>query len=244
MNITSFIETYEKYYFKEYYKKDDKLGIRGLKVTSEKNEEIIVKKLNKGEHDKNIIAWKFGIFDNDIVVNSKKMNNKYRTFDLTEYIERIDKQRDRLANKLEKIIIDENNMLCCVDDLLEVYNEIKKNVDDTISKKGFGMVYIINSMFFLSKGKIPIYDVNAYRAVKALYLNKIPKSVEVSENPISSDSVGVIFRLMEYMWLINQVFGKDKCTLSVNFSNMENKGYISRGLDRALWVYGQCTKVY
>ncbi len=51
-----------------------------------------------------------------------------------------------------------------------------------------------------------------------------------------------MFSLIDYMYLLDEVFGEEKNTKSVEYSECEHVGYISRGLDRALWVYGQCKK--
>ena len=101
-----------------------------------------------------------------------------------------------------------------------------------------GVVYNINTLFFLSGGKAPIYDAFAHKAVKALVLGISPSEVYLGENP-SKDSVDKIIALYkEYMILLNIVF-PDEINISDN-----NNMYISRELDRALWVYGHANKKY
>lgn len=127
-----------------------------------------------------------------------------------------------------------------VNDLSKAFDFIKSlNTEQT-----FGTVYMINTMFFLSQGEIPIYDKNAYSAIQALYLDKNPKDIIVSGPPSAEDSIGAMLRLTEYMYLLDQVFGAGKKTRSKEFAEYEYVGYISRGLDRALWVYGQSTEKY
>ncbi len=90
---------------------------------------------------------------------------------------------------------------------------------------------------------MPVYNEAAYRAVKALYLDELPNKVSMKAFPIKDDRE-TIYSYLEYMWLLDSVFGEGKTDRSEQFSEYEQVGYISRGLDRALWVYGQCTVMY
>ena len=234
--VKKFIEKYEKYYFKGTYNKSNKFGRCGVKSTYVEDEEIIMKELCKGNHNKYVIAWKFGNYRKNKEICINNMFNGYRNIDMGNYIEGVDEQKDcitKIFEEIESKIIN-GNIEGVREDLEEIYNILLK-----VAPSYFGMVYIINSMFFLSKGKIPIYDKNVYKAMKALCDNIKPIEVRKLYNPNKIDSDKVIDRLIEYMCMLDEVFGVYKTTKSVNFDRCECVGYISRGLDRALWVYGQ-----
>ena len=96
-------------------------------------------------------------------------------------------------------------------------------VQDTSVPKNFGSVYIINLIYFLSKGKFPIYDKFAHKAAKALFMEKQPNEVYVGSAPEKNDIKNVVNLYNEYLWLLEKLFH--------NYS-------IDRITDRALWVYG------
>ena len=242
INTNDFINKYEKYYFKDNYSINKLLGIKGLKSTWKVDEKAIVEKLRTATHDEYIIAWKMGSFavGKDIAPDNIQ---GYRKYDMSNYLEQISDKKEEIIGIIErasKLFNSTKNKLDSVKKLSEAFDIIKSC--NTVS--GFGTVYMINSMFFLSKGNIPIYDKNVYKAVQALYLEKNPKDIDVSEAPLAKDSMGAMFRLIEYMYLLDQVFGEGKTVKSEEFGDCECVGYISRGLDRVLWVYGQCTEMY
>lgn len=245
INAKDFIKTYEKYYFKEEYEMNARLGIKGIKPTSNDVEKWITKeKLENGIHDEYVIAWKIGgLRTGEQIVDPKNVPGNYGNFDISSYLVESNERRTDILGYTEnalKFLKTGNSFFDAIDDLIKAFNLLK---ECKIPKK-FGSVYIVNSMFFLTKGDIPVYDRNAYRAIQALYLNKNPKDITVSDAPSSADSLGAMFRLLEYMWLLDKVFGKEKSVKSESFPECEHGGYISRGIDRALWVYGQCTKKY
>lgn len=82
---------------------------------------------------------------------------------------------------------------------------------------------IITIMFFLSKGRIPIYDQFTHKAVKAIYFEKKPKDIYVGPAPLKSSITDAVNLLMEYMWYLEEIFGRHN---------------ISRSEDQALWAYG------
>jgi len=237
-----FIDIYEKYYFYEKYDISKSLGIKGFKTTHEYNEKYIMDKLRKGIHDQDIIAWKLGSFEKGQVKSDQIKGNCF--FDMSVYLNQIEKNRKEIDVKINAIkeidqcvdLFENTKSLAEVFDLLKSY----RDTDEKSNNKKFGTVYIINSMFFLSKGAIPIYDKNVYKAVQALYLEKNPREIEYIPAPSAKNGMDAMFRLVEYMWLLDKVFGESKTEKSVYFEDYEQVGYISRGLDRALWVYGQC----
>lgn len=127
-----------------------------------------------------------------------------------------------------------------------VRKELFLKIKDAYSLFNYGTVYIINQMFFLSRGAIPIYDRFAHVAVKALRMGKSPLEVFVpnaplkNEQPKGKDRVNkkyflAVNNLEEYMWLLNEVFPDE---IHKNGDIM----FISRELDQALWVYGHAIR--
>ncbi len=100
-----------------------------------------------------------------------------------------------------------------------ILNDIVKA---TGSIKGFGPVYILTLLYFLTRGQSPIFDRCAYKAVKAIYHEKKPKDIWY-ENPTSKSVTGILKVISDYEWYLERVFG------------VQN---IDRDTDRALWVYG------
>ena len=102
-------------------------------------------------------------------------------------------------------------------------------------------------MFFLSHGEIPLYDYFAHVAVKALYMEKSPLEVFVANAPGKNDHPKgkhkvkkeyylAINMLEEYIWLLSKVFPDE--------IHREERMFIPRELDQALWVYGHSSKQY
>ncbi len=243
LNAGEFIGKYEKYYFKETYVKNDLLGIKRIRTTRQRDEKNIVEKLRTGTHDQYILAWKLGSFRSEDNVFPEKIRGFYGSYDMSNYLTQISKKENEIIDPIHKALDclnDERNWLDAVKELSKAFDIIKS----CNTESAFGTVYMINSMFFLSKGEIPIYDKNVFKAVQALYLNRNPKDIIASDAPSAKDSMGAMFRLIEYMYLLEKVFGEGKKERSKDYLDGEHVGYLSRGLDRALWVYGQCTKIY
>ncbi len=81
----------------------------------------------------------------------------------------------------------------------------------------------------MTKGKYPVYDSFAHKALKALYMKKAPFEIFSGIAPGKYDVDKVINMYNEFLWLLNELF--DTYT-------------IDRKLDRALWVYGHATDKY
>jgi len=99
--------------------------------------------------------------------------------------------------------------------------------------EGFGYVYLITLQFFITGGRFPIYDKFAHVAALA---------IDQGLRPTSPPTIYVRHGLTNwsdyqaYMNLLARV--KNACPLPA-----ENSGiFISRDLDRALWVYGHFFK--
>lgn len=120
----------------------------------------------------------------------------------------------------------------------EVYSQLKKAYTDLLDLqkqnieqkvKYFGPVYILTLIYFLSKGKFPIYDQFAHKAAKALYFNAKPDEVFILSESDKTKVESVLRMYNEYCWLLTQIFGKYS---------------IERDEDQALWVYGHSMTKY
>jgi hypothetical protein len=95
---------------------------------------------------------------------------------------------------------------------------------------GFGPVYIIAVLFFVTQGRYPIYDRFAHIAVQAIHQGLSPGSY-ISYKPVQR------WRDYEdYIKLLSPI-GQACCRETKNSSML-----ISRPVDRALWVYGHFFK--
>ena len=156
IDASEFIKTYERFYFQKGDKKDDKLklGIKGIRTTSEEDEKCIVGMLQEGIHDQYVIAWKLGSFHAKDIISPKSIVG-YRRYDMSRYLDAIQKRSKDITDAIDEALgcfNGESSQLSAVKKLSDAFDIIKECND----VKGFGTVYMINTMFFLSKGKIPI----------------------------------------------------------------------------------------
>lgn len=255
-NAESFITTYRKFYFKnkegeeisdEEFQED---GIpTDLNRTDVGLEEHIIKKLNDGIYDAEAFAWKAGRakWENNGFEYKEGMEEKWVNGNGNP-IKKDKNSQNYTKKKFEKYVknVNNNNMLEYKrgKDIKTFYKEVAK----AYNLYNFGTVNIINVMFFLSEGAIPIYDYFAHVAVKALLMDKNPKEIFVpgapgkKEHPRGKEGFNkeeyylALNLLEEYMWLLEKVFREE-------IRKEENNGmYISRELDQALWVYGHAYK--
>jgi hypothetical protein len=91
---------------------------------------------------------------------------------------------------------------------------------------GFGPVYVLTVLFFATHGKYPIYDQYAHVAAQAVHHGLRPESY------VNYKGVQLWSDYKDYMNLLSPI-GK-ACPPQSGPSSM----FISRPLDRALWVYG------
>lgn len=227
-----FVETYQAYYFiiSAEKKKEGKenLGISIAHPTEKEYEDEIVKLLNNGEHNIQTIAWKMGGSVSEEGI--KTQYHKYSSEVLNHFCKAVNSKKIAIV---KNDYPHEDDLRSSYDDLLEIAHNCGLD--------GYGSVYLISSMFFLSKGNVPIYDYYANVAVKALLQNKCPQDVYVGQAPgkeyhakENSKKKLAVNMLIEYQDSLARLFsGTDY---------YKNKGFISRELDRALWVYGHATK--
>lgn len=201
---------------------DSKISIKNK--TSMEAEKEAEKLLNKEElNEKDIryaIAWKAGKVDKDgkIVEEEGGLRNGYgspiKKEELDSYIEYVIEKQSEI-----KEMVNGDDW-----DIDKMFNLLSQN-----TPKNFGSVYIFNLLFFISNGKLPIYDKFAHKAIKALYFGIHPSEVYVGDAPSKSDAEAAANLYKEYMLFLELVFG-------------EEAPGIPRKLDRALWVYGHNTK--
>lgn len=106
----------------------------------------------------------------------------------------------------------------------EVLNLLKKH-----SPKGIGTVYLVTLLYFISKGKYPIYDRFAMMSLDAILGDIKPYSQKIKA-PVLPDKRNSKFEHVmdsyykEYVEKINKIF--------------RDEYWENRDIDRALWVYG------
>lgn len=107
-----------------------------------------------------------------------------------------------------------------------------------------GTVYMITLLYFISRGKYPIYDRFAMLALSAIDSEKSPKPgekvcVDVKFKELPSKESSRFATIMDneisiYKEKFNEVFGVYKESITPNLTEIELK----RKFDQALWVYG------
>lgn len=206
------IDKLENAYFGEKFE-----GIKISKPVDKEYEEAIMKYLNSGEVNVDVVAWKNG--------KVEKIDDKYipvleNGCYLNCYSKKIDK--DHLEIFLDEV---QKRWKCIknYDDFKEIYGMIIHCGVPT----NFGPVNIINLIFFLSNGTWPIYDRFARIAVEAVYRGVKPYEVKYEEMPDKNDIKAVCAKYRGYKWFLERLFGKKE---------------IDRKTDRALWVYGHMKK--
>jgi len=90
----------------------------------------------------------------------------------------------------------------------------------------FGPVYAVNVLFFITHGKYPIYDQYAHVAARAISQGLPP------ESHVNYKAIQQWTDYKEYMNLLSGL--SEACPEQFRDSAM----FVSRTLDRALWVYG------
>lgn len=145
-----------------------------------------------------------------------------------EHIEEYLKAINEKCCSISKELLEQKDNNEVFDQIKNAYKALLK-LNEEQNVKYFGSVYILTLIFFLSKGKFPIYDKFAYKAAKALFYNANPKDVTVEISLDKKDTDKVLTLYCEYCWLLTQLFQ----TYS-----------ITREQDQALWVYGHSKEKY
>ncbi len=215
--INSDIEKFDirKAELEEAYFGKDISGIRILKPSSKTIEEIIEGYLLDGNVNEDVFAWKVGrleIIDGRIEP-VKKQGNYLNEYGITVSSEEL----ITYINIVNNMKLD----FTSIDEFENVYNSLLKGCPNN-----FGTVNIINFIYFKSKQMWPIYYRFAHKAAKAIFMGKNPSQIYVGEAPAKNDVKKVVNMYMEYIWLLEKLFG----TYSID-----------RQIDRALWAYGHAS---
>lgn len=249
-----FIEQYAKaYYYPENGKIDQPL-IKRLSRCSQYSEREIDSLLElesgiKNEEDViHILAWKIGKIAHKTCSEKKPFSYSSDWADLENYDKwachsstiRLRKNQFPIKEIAEYVLsnlnhweedIEQNTWFC----VLEDFNNTKREK----GWHGLGTVYCITLLYFISKGKYPIFDQFADKALDVISQNKeaFPNADDKKYEPIPSDlptkdekKMGEFKeRYKRYCKKIETL----KSQLSDRYRDPQN-----RDLDRALWVYG------
>lgn len=223
-----FIAIYRPLYFskcdKEYLEfASSSLNVEIKHPVRREFEEYVIDKLKEKRQDVKTIKWKLGLNLDSDVDPVKTQHATYSLDSLNEFCEKTNNANYNFS----------------YEGIRDTFDSICQLVDD-LGLKGYGSVYIISSMFFLSGGKIPIYDYYAHAAIKSLIFEKSPMEVYVPEsvekNAFSRGNTKfkmAINLLFEYMQQLGTIFEK-----------RDSDMLIPRELDQALWVYGHAENAW
>lgn len=206
----------------------ERLNIGSLNASNYHAEEEVMNYLNSSIFNEFALAWKAGKVDwkDDQLITTDSFE-KGDNYIISRYGGGITKDAfDTYCSELKKT---KDEIIQYVKDgnWKKAYRTVME-----ISPNNIGPVYNINTLFFLTGGKAPIYDMFAHKAVKALLFDISPREVYLGGNPDKKDVDKVVAMYQEYMILLKMLF-KD-CFKNKQKDDM----FISRELDRALWVYG------
>lgn len=227
IEVQEFIEKYSAIYYEGGGKLD--LGIsQNSRFVEEKIEQLLQDGIKTKVDIIHILAWKIGkikvkesesekqfIYSEDWKnAESFKVKNRGREMDLTEFVNYV---HNNIRDLEELAMHDQQETL---------------NLLMAKSPKGIGTVYLITMLYFISKGKYPIYDQFAKIAVDAIQKGIEPEEyVEYKELPEKDNKkFKDVFRIYEetYVNKLKDIFGIED--------------YNKRDVDRALWVYGHYFK--
>lgn len=222
-----FIELYGNSYFI-----CSERAVKGISQNSTYIENEIEKILKNGIKEKSdifkILAWKIGkirhgesqckkdfVFSKDWEsVLSGKVYFHGNFIDLNNFAEYIVSNINTLEQTAKS-------------DPQKVLNDLRDNCP-----KYIGTVYLITLLFFISKGKYPIYDRFALRALKAISNDLKPGSIIKDEELPDKNS-------KKFASVFNDGMNPYIKLLKDNFGNQYQR---KRNIDQALWVYGHCIK--
>lgn len=203
----------------EYLGKGVRLGCSTKEVEQIAYEAIDSTKFSYAKITREHIAWKAGRLKVDkegrYAWDGKNgMGNTIENVD--SYIEKINENSADICGMLDR-----GDVKSAYERLLSLNKECKV--------KQLGAVYMITLIFFLSKGKYPIYDKFAHKAALAIDSDENPADVSVKPAPDKAAVNKVLELYEDYRCLLNRVF---------------NKCELSREEDQALWVYGHSKVKY
>lgn len=163
--------------------------------------EALIPKDSLTEHDlMEILKWKLGVPQYDGYI----LKTQYQTIDASALVQKLS------GPKPSDI---------CADDFLREIAEGQYN--------GIGPVYAITLLFFLSKGRYPIYDKYAHIALKVI-LERMDYKEVVTDKALNREFHNGTKKYLDdyktYIEKLESIFGKEYAT--------------DRRIDQALWAYG------
>ena len=224
------IEEFIKYYSNIYYLDTEQLnGIRKSSRFIENTIDDLLKKGINSEKDViNILAWKLG------KIRHRESEN-IKCFVYTSDWENAKQYDIKIYGKKVEIYKFIKYIVSNINGLEIEANEYPQSVLDKLNEKspyGIGTVYMITLLYFISRGKYPIYDRFAMIAIDAITngnkpdefvkYKQLPSKKEKGFNKLMNNGMN------NYIYKIEDVFGKE-------YQN-------NRDIDRALWVYGHLFK--
>jgi len=227
LNWNYFLSYYEPYYFLS--SKSDASVIVKNKTSpfiEKEIEKILVRGLNKNDIIF-IIAWKLGY-----IKQSESEESKQIEFQREFNIRLIDRYNNNFTEMVKYLNVNFDRLSKLAQ--FKQYEELFSNL--CINRvSGFGATYIINLMFFFSKGELPIYDAYVSCALNALCNKYKPdKTCVVKITNIPQLYNGHQDHICK-AWNFYQNYIKELKAIS-------GSDYVTRTMDRALWVYGHCFK--
>ena len=223
-------EEFIKYYSNNYFlKTGTDIGVKkSSKFIENKIDCLLINGISCEIDVIHILAWKIGkirhkesenqqkfVYSSDWTdaeqYNMKLYGKKLHVRDFVNYIVSYIKELEKMAEEQPQCVL----------------NELNKK-----SPYGIGTVYMITLLYFISRGKYPIYDRFAMIAIDAITkgykpnefvkYKELPSKKEKGFNKLMNNGIN------NYISKIEDVFGKE-------YQN-------NRDIDRALWVYGHLFK--
>ena len=230
-DLKSFVTEYSKQYFRDTCSSTP--GVSKRNQTERSVECRIMKILHSGLRSADdvfdALAWKTGRikqkeYSDDMPLKyydgcdkEKRIIKVWgRCISLSDYAERI----IRIAPAIEKSVAEE--------DYASVFSQLLSGAPE-----GIGSVYVITLLFFITKGKQPIYDQYAMRALVDMTPDKTLKYHELPQR----EGKGSIKESM--IEKLSNDYAEYKKLLQYHFGE---KYKDCRDIDRALWVYGHLCK--
>ena len=191
-------------------------GIRYVQISRKVEDDVLKSDIFKYADFAKIMAWKIGKInhkesqygDKDIVFYKDWKNCMNSNPDIYGY--------ELKLKEYHEMILFEGLAEKCYKEIIDVLLASKV--------KGIGPVYAITIMFFLTKGKYPIYDRFAANALEAISKKQIARPI-CNKNTCSEKVIKQYGDFADGMRCLMNELGEDN--------------YLTyRQLDRALWVYG------
>lgn len=226
------IEDFIKLYEPSYFLGGDKIpGVSQSSYFVEKRIEDILFTTGIREqlHVVQILAWKIGKIKHGESESASEFRyakdwDRAKDFDVTRYGRKFD--IEKIANYM-------------VENIIDLEHEAKTNPQNVLDKLnqngiwGLGSVYLVTLLYFISRGRYPIYDRFAMMAVDAISNSTKPGGIVPCHKLPGKGEKGFSTTMQDhiqpYMTKLEGIFGSEYQR--------------TRDIDRALWVYGHLFKV-